>query len=706
MIFPNKYPSVCSNKSCSVTISPLEGFVQKTDSGFIPWCKKCVPERMGHKGKITEEFEVYFDYNPSLVSLIKSLPKAKWNPNKKCWSVSKAVSDRNRILDALNSAGISIPDSISNAEIEYDKDILNLIESKGMYPYQKEGSKFISLKDKCLLGDEMGLGKSVQALMSIPKSSPVLIICRAGLKYNWYDEILKWRDDLIPTVLSGKGNFFWPINNEAIIVNHDILPDFFTPPDKKKSDSSNVYLERIKEFRRNLTKSNPEASSTYLIVDEAHDFKNYKTQRSKKVKEICRCVKKVVGLTGSPLTNKPQELYGVFDVLGIAGETFGSFTNFKNLFNAHEQVVNKHGQKVTVWGKPKEIVPELLKRSMLRRLRKEVLPELPLKTYTNLLLDINDEKLKKKLDGFWEDWKDELDSTSVLPPFSCFSEIRKEISKSRIPQMLEYVEESEDQKIPLVVFSSHLAPLDNLLTRPGWAVISGDTPSEDRQKIVRAFQCNKLKGVGVSIRAGGVGITLTNAWKALFVDLDWSPASNWQAEDRIARIGQKSNKVEIVRMLSNHPLDIHVHRLLSDKIKIIQASVDGTVKLDNNSETEEDFLARMKFGLEKQEKIESELVKEKILFIREREIAKTNNVDFSFCKNSPDLIRESFRYMLSVCDGAVSRDGNGFNKPDSVMAHFILSSGLVHEYELETAYLILTRYKRQLFSKYPSIFQK
>jgi SNF2 family DNA or RNA helicase len=421
---------------------------------------------------------------------------------------------------------------------------------------------------------------------------------------------------------------------------------------------------------------------------------------------MCRLVKKSLGLTGSPLTNRPPELYGVFDVLGIAGETFGSFENFKKLFNATEAVVNKSGQKVTVWGMPKPIVPELLKRTMLRRLRSNVLPDLPQKTYTTIFTDLNDKNLKKKMDGLFEDWEDAVNA-GELPPFSSFSEIRRELAQNRIPQMLEFVEDAEDQGIPLIVFSAHLAPLDALLTREGWAIISGDTPPETRQKIVNLFQQNKLKGVGVSIRAGGVGITLTNAWKALFVDLDWTPAANWQAEDRIARIGQKSNKVEIVRLVTNHPLDIHVNKLLCQKIRTIQDSIDNNIKLSSKSpETEADFKSRMDRLIQDQEAEKKKKNASRVYQIREKEICKSKNLDLSCCLAKADTIRLAFNHMLSVCDGALQRDCVGFNKPDSVMAHWVLSSGLSELFELEAAFLILSRYKRQLKKSFPLLFEE
>lgn len=711
-IYPNKFSCFCSNKSCSKRINVGDGFVQKSPQGnYVPWCKECVPVRIGDsKRYMNDSFEIFMPYDPNAVALVKSLPRSKWNPTKKCWTVSDSVSDRPRLLEVASLLNIEVPKSILEVKLSdsIDQDLVEFVESNGsLYPFQKDGSLFCASKSKCLLGDEMGLGKSVQALFSVPKSSSVMVICRAGIKYNWKEEVLKWRPDLTPVVLSGKDGFRWPEPNEVVIINHDILPKAFSTPSKAPGESVHRYVDRLKTFRRELASLNPKASSTCLIVDEAHDFKNYSSQRSKKLKEICRLVKRVVGLTGSPLTNRPPDLYCVFDVLGIANETFGSFENFKKLFNATDEVVNKFGQKRTIWGLPNPIVPELLKRAMLRRVRSEVLPDLPLKTYTTIFTDLEDGDLKKRMDGLLEDWGDVF-KRGELPPFSSFSEVRKDLAKSRIPHMLEFVEDAEDQGIPLVVFSAHLPPLDALLIRPDWAVISGDTPPEARQKIVNMFQKGKLKGIGVSIRAGGVGLTLTNAWKALFVDLDWTPAANWQAEDRIARIGQKSNKVEIVRFVSNHPLDVHVNRLLGHKTKTIQEAIDKRIQVSscNEAESEQEFHLRMNRVLASNELESKKETKLRVKEIHTREISRLKGVDLSQCTDKADVIRLAFKHMLSVCDGALQRDCIGFNKPDSLMAHWVLSSGLSEVFELEAAFLILSRYKKQLKSGFPSLFEE
>ena len=710
-IFVNRYPSACSNKACGQAFGIGQGYVQKTNGSYVPWCKNCVPEKIGSskstpvRREITEDFKIFMPYEPENILLVKSLPKAKWNPNDKFWGVSSDLADRRRILEVANLIGLDIPSGLKLPEEEKPKLEFDTSE---LYPFQIEGSTFCLQKSKCLLGDEMGLGKSVQALMALSKNSPAMIICRAGLKYNWLDEIKRWRPDSKPVVISGKDNFCWPENGEIIIINHDILPKEFQCPAKIKGEIKSAYMDRVKTFRKELRAINSKACEVELIIDEAHDFKTYSSQRSKKVKEICRMVKKVIGLTGSPLTNRPSDLYGVFDTLGLAGETFGTFDRFKTLFNARDEVVNRQGQTATVWGLPNPIVPELLKRVMLRRLRKDVLPDLPSKTYTNLFVDLGS-RLKKQMDGLWEDWKGLMEQKGELPPFTCFSAIRKEIATSRVDAMLEYVEDAEDQQIPLVVFSAHLAPLDALLTRPGWAVISGDTPPEVRQEIVRSFQNNKLKGVGVSIRAGGVGITLTNAWKVLFVDLDWTPAANWQAEDRVARIGQKSNKVEIVRMVSNHVLDLHVHELLAQKIKVIQDSIDGNIQgkkvISNvsNVETDEQFENRINNVVEIQKQFEKNLAKTKVQEIYNREKEKSCPVVLD--KKIIESIKKAFNHMLSVCDGAISEDDVGFNKPDSAIAHWVLSAGLETDEELQTAHFILNRYKRQLKTKFPALFR-
>lgn len=713
----NKFAGACNNPTCKIKVASHEGFTQKINNRWVVWCKKCVPERIGAKRILTEDGKIIMPYEPQNLDLLRSI--ARWDHTNKVWNVSLEMSARHRLLEVAEKIGLEVPESLRSIEVSNEA---KFATDAGLYPFQVEGVNFLAHKDKALLGDDMGLGKTVQSLMTIPVDGAALVICRAGLKYNWMDEVKKWRPDLTPVVLNGRKSFRWPSSGEVAIINSEILPDEFNTPKKDKTESMDSYWDRLRVFRSNLKKSHSQAANVSLIVDEAHDYKNRNAARSRKVKEFVKLARKLIGLTGSPLTNRPEDLFGVLDVLGLATEVFGTWERFQMLFNSYTEPVwtgHRYINKI-MWGKPQAVVPELLRRSMLRRLRSEVLPEIPPKTYTNLLVGPVDPSLQKALDELWEEWGTAIQITGELPPFEKFSEIREKLARSRVKDMIEYVENTEEQEVPLVVFSAHLAPLDALLGRPGWAVITGVASPQKRQEIVRAFQAGKLKGIGVSIKAGGVGINLTHAWKALFVDLGWSPADNWQAEDRIARIGQTSNKIEIVRMVSNHPLDLHVQNLLVDKIDTIIKAVDLTCAGEKGDatekETEEEFQARIGELLKRAEAdIEDRksqaksdrkaLAKSKVGDIHSREKARLKKPVLPLTGERIEAVRDSFKYMISVCDGANALDNVGFNKPDASVAHLLLSAGLETDQELEAAFYMLTRYHRQLASQYPVLFK-
>ena len=187
---------------------------------------------------------------------------------------------------------------------------------------------------------------------------------------------------------------------------------------------------------------------------------------------------------------------------------------------------------------------------------------------------------------------------------------------------------------------------------------------------------SQLKGIALTIQAGGVGLTLTRAWKALFVDLDWTPSWNSQAEDRICRIGQ-TKPVEIVHMVSDHVLDIHIHDLLSYKIKLFNQTVDASIAVnpvqsrEADSETEEQYtarIARIEDELKaKDEARKKEIGLQKVGIIIEREIARLQkktefvslNLPTSFSEEQQKVIADALKSMLKVCDGAMMRDSQG-----------------------------------------------
>ncbi len=439
-----------------------------------------------------------------------------------------------------------------------------------LFPFQEEGVAWLAPRTKALLLDEMGLGKTIQALIAIPEGSPAVVICPAVVKGWWAAEARRWRPDLVPVILHGKSSFRWPGEGELVILNPAILP-------KGKKEQT--------PWAPGL--NCPEGVT--LIVDEAHCMKSGKTHQTERFRDLAKLVGarggRLWGLTGTPLLNRPPELWAVLQGFGLARDAFGSWPRFLELFRARPKYFGGYD-----WGEGSEISPEvpgLLQRVSLRRERAAVLPELPGKTWRTVEVNGLDAATKKLCDKALATLAAQgVDLGAAVAAavaskggagFTELSAARAALATAKIPGLLELVDNFEEQDEALVVFCSYRAPVDLLGKREGWVSITGDTSPEARTEIVRRFQAGQYKGLAATIRAAGVGLTLTHAHHALFVDLDWTPALNAQAEDRICRIGQDKGCI-ITVLQAAHELDRRVNELLAAKREIISASVDASTR--------------------------------------------------------------------------------------------------------------------------------
>jgi hypothetical protein len=436
----------------------------------------------------------------------------------------------------------------------------------GLYGFQREGVRWLASRVSALLADEMGLGKTVQALVAIPEGAPVLVICPAVAKGVWLREAAKWRPDLRPVVLSGRGSFRWPRPGEMVITNYDVLPA--------------VTGER---WEPKLPANLPAPPAGCVVIgDEAHACKSADAKRTRAVRAIVGAVLGANGrawaLTATPQLNRePTELWGVLSTFGLQREAIGNFDELKRLFNA-----TADGYKgAIVWGFPRTAeVAEALRRVSLRRERREVLPDLPTKTYRRIPVTL-DAAVVRKLDKIGV----QLDADKLAevlaegsPGFEKIAEARKILATAKTAAAVEMVEEYEAQGEPLIVFSAHRAPIDLIGAREGWAAITGDTPNAQRSEIEAKFQRGELRGIAATIAAGGVAITLTRAAHVLFIDRAWTPALNAQAEDRACRIGQ-TRGVVISHLVAEHAIDERVADLLDWKQRIIAGSVEASRRM-------------------------------------------------------------------------------------------------------------------------------
>lgn len=705
----NKYGKKCVSCSAFVTVGKGFAFKQAGTWGTVCASTAC-HRKLGLDQQaaavtnaprvLTAAGAVCMPYDAAALPLLRAMPGARWDSVAKHWTVSLAMKDRERVLELADRLNLDVAGELRN--VQYDVTTTQAAAraaAAGAYAYQVKGVEWLSAHPKALLGDDMGLGKTLQVLLALDTNARAIVVCPASLKYNWRAEIARWRPDFSAVVLSGRAGFRVPSPGEVVIVNYDILPAWLTPvtTGEKTEKGYDIKAPAVPaEFKAALAEST-------VVIDEAHLVKNYKTARSQKINGLTRVCARAWALTGTPLTNKPADLFGVLSVVGLAGEAFGSWERFMRMFGAFR---DRWGG--IQWGEPSLEVSERLRRVMLRRVKTEVLPDLPRKRYAEVVvphgLDAAD---ADELAAFAAEYfcADEARRSS-LPDFSEFSALRAKLATARVPAMLEIVETHEDAETPLLVFSAHRAPIDALADRAGWAVITGDTKPEDRARVVADFQAGKLKGVGLTITAGGVGLTLTHASNVLFVDLDWTPANNLQAEDRVVRIGQEAQSVLITRMVSDHPLEQHVHRLLSRKILLVQKAVENEIAYTApvvpviTEETDEELAARLAKQVGKPTKRNA---KEFVTNIAEREARKAVLPATELTADRAALVREAFAYMLACCDGAVSKDYVGFNKPDAAIAQYVVKC-LDSDIGVRTAERMLTRYHRQLRVTFPALF--
>jgi SWI/SNF-related matrix-associated actin-dependent regulator 1 of chromatin subfamily A len=675
----NRFDKKCAN--CALKVLAGEGFACCDESMWSTYCKKCVPiQQKSVKCEITGEGKVYFPYDPNTVAVVKTMPGAKWQKEENCWKVNVDENSIVRVVEICSKLNMNIAPAIIDLFEATKNKTMQKVETilfgKDLFPYQVDGVAFLTHKDKCFLADEMGLGKTVQALCSLPANTGTIIVCPASLKYNWQRECVKWRNDLKPIIVSKRDEFRNPNAGEVIIVNYDILPEDGVGGEK--------YI---------------------LVCDEVHLTKNYKTLRHKAVKALANNASKIIGMSGTPMLNKPFDLFGVLSALHMEKEVFGSWQNFLKLFGAFK---NRWGG--FEFGTPSNLVPEMLKRVMLRRKRDEVLPDLPKKTITDIVVNGIPEDLLKQMNAFYPNWSSFMDDEEI-PDFEEFSEIRRKLALSRVPALVEMIESHEEEGIPLVVFSVHREPIEFLAKREGWGKIIGNISNIQKDKAVQDFQNGHLKGLAATIGAGGTGLTLTRAWKAIFLDLDWTPGSNIQAEDRICRLGQ-TRPCEIIRLSSNHPLDQHVSKLLSKKIELHSKAIDECMTISpinfEQGENEEAYLSRMqeaannkavtsKMPLSPLDKQKNAMNRVNKILENEREKSKGRFVEPKEIDTKLEYqIRQGLKKMLEVCDGAIDEDNQGFNKPDAYLSRHLCDAGLDNKEVLLTAYYMLSRYPRQM----------
>lgn len=424
-----------------------------------------------------------------------------------------------------------------------------------LYPFQEEGIAFLNSRKYSILADEMGLGKTIQAIYALMNEPHgVIIVCPPFLIGNWLKELSRINHGR-KVVLLNKSNTFYsqtganlafPEKDEIYLCGYTQLPKAGGVP----------------SFSFEIPKK-----PVVVIADEAQYLKNSSSARTKSFRALIKAAMKspysrIWLLSGTPILNKPTDLWALVQALNYRGKVlFENWNNFVKLFNGRKEE-DKYGYEKIVWGLPNKELYEVLSPYYIRRTKQQVLPDLPKKTVSRYYI-----KGKKFLTE--EDYNLVHSQNFKARDLSDLLTRAKEQSYYKYLECLDLIEQYENTDTPLVVFSNFVRPIEELGGKPGWGAIYGAAPMTRRQEIINDFQEGKINFLAGTIDCLGTGYTLTRASNALFIDLDFTPANNWQAEDRLLRIGQE-NAVNIIQVVNNDSVDRRINQLVNEKIAIIE----------------------------------------------------------------------------------------------------------------------------------------
>ena len=403
---------------------------------------------------------------------------------------------------------------------------------KQMKPYQRKGVGYLEKRNgRGLLGDEPGLGKTIQVLgyLRLHPEMKALIVVPATLKWNWQGEFEKWTPERVPCILEGTKPYPIPEDATVLISNYEILQ---------------FWVDKIRVWGPDI-----------VVADEAHYLKNGKSKRTKAFQKIIKIAGCFIALTGTPIVNAPIEFYRVLRMLEPG--LFSDFWAFAQKYCKPKY--NGFGWNFKGSSNEEELYQLLTKDTgiMLRRRKEDVLPELDPVTRKLILIEGNVTIPKPK-------------------DMSELEEARQECLRIKTPYVFEWIDDFKMTGNKLVVFAHHRSIIDELSKRyPGCAVIDGSVTGQKRELEKKRFQedptCWLLLG---NLKAAGVGHTLTASHYVLFVEIPWTPAEIRQAEDRLNRIGQ-TEKVIAFYILVKDSIETRMMNAVDRKTEIISKVVNG-----------------------------------------------------------------------------------------------------------------------------------
>jgi SWI/SNF-related matrix-associated actin-dependent regulator 1 of chromatin subfamily A len=416
-------------------------------------------------------------------------------------------------------------------------------------PFQRAGVAYALQARRAFLADEQGLGKTVQALAALEADDafPAVVVCPASLKLNWRREIERWLPHRSVAVVSGTGRVAPPV--DITVINYEI----------------------VHGHRTRLALRRPRA----LVLDESHYVKNPRAKRTQAVRKLAEALAPDalrLALTGTPVMNHAEELIPQLRVIGRL-EDFGSGARFARRFQGA--------------GAEERIHWHLRRRCFVRRLKADVLPQLPAKRQVVVPVALDNEREYRLAEEDVVAWLreqpldlGELESRVAAAlraeRLAQLNALKRLAARGKAGPALAWIHDFLASDEPLVVFCGSREVQALVLERfPDALHLVGSDSVVQREAAVRAFQeADGPQLIVCATRIGGQGVTLTRASNVAFLDLEWTPAMHDQAEDRCHRIGQR-DAVTAWYLLAAETIDETMIEIIGRKRGIVDAVTDG-----------------------------------------------------------------------------------------------------------------------------------
>ena len=435
------------------------------------------------------------------------------------------------------------------------------------YPYQREGIIYGLDKKRLIIGDEPGLGKTLQSIGIVDTADayPCLVICPSSLKINWQREFEKFTDKSA-IVLDNAVRTTWPYllsmgMHQVAVVNYESLRKYFVW-DIKGGKSFRlkdvVFCPQIRMFKS-------------VIIDESHRVKDPSAQQTIFTKGITTGKEYVILLSGTPVVNRPEDLVSQLSIMGRL-QDFGGRTKF-----VADYCTDPKDKKAEPAVPLSVLSNQLYANCMIRREKAKVLPQLPDKTRVDLYVDISNAPeyslaaadLAEYLRQYTECTDYEIRRKMRMEALVRFMTLRQLATLGKVAQAVDFIRTFLSSGKKLIVFCSLHDVVDALVKAfPGAVTVTGRDSAVSKQASVDAFQNNPDTMLIIcSIKAAGVGLTLTASSNVAFVELAWTYADCCQCEDRAHRIGQKDN-VTCYYLLGRGTIDHTIYSLIHQKKSI------------------------------------------------------------------------------------------------------------------------------------------